>query len=139
MRGASASVEHPAAHEAERRTSAAPYPCHVDVRIVLGCALVGALAAGTVAAAGERDYRVHSYVIHVPPGYTGERGLELAGSDAVLGRTLALAGEEGRGAKSLTGHRPHERAPPHHARQVPIVALIALTGALPNVRAVLVR
>ena len=108
MRGALASVERPAAHEAERRTSAAPHPCHVDVRIVLGCALVGALAAGTVAATGGRDYRAHSYVIRVPPGYTGERGLELARSDAVLGRTLALAGEEGRDTAWLRKRRRGE-------------------------------
>jgi hypothetical protein len=39
-----------------------PYPCHVDVRIV----------------------RLRAYVVRVPPGYTGERGLGLAGSDAAL-------------------------------------------------------
>jgi hypothetical protein len=70
----------------------------VDVRIVLACALLCALAAGTVAAVGERDYRARSFVIRVPPGYTGERGLELARSEAVLGRALVLASEEGRDA-----------------------------------------
>jgi hypothetical protein len=92
---------------ASRRAAAAPYACGVDVRIVLGCALLCALAAGTVAAVGERDYRAHSYVIRVPPGYTGERGLELARGDAVLERALVLAGEEGRDAGWL---REHTRA-----------------------------
>ena len=33
MRGASASVERPAAHQVDRRTPAATYPCQVDVRV----------------------------------------------------------------------------------------------------------
>jgi hypothetical protein len=66
----------------------------VDVRIVLTCALVGAIAAGALALAGGTDYRARSFVIRVPPDFSGERGLALARGDAVLGRTLELAGED---------------------------------------------
>jgi hypothetical protein len=52
--------------------------------------------------------RLRAYVIRVPPAYTGERGLELARSDAVLGRTLALAGEEGRDTAWLRKRRRAE-------------------------------
>jgi hypothetical protein len=65
----------------------------VDVRIVLGWALVGAIAAGALALASDRDYRARSFVIRVPPDFTGARGLALARSDAVLGRALELSGE----------------------------------------------
>jgi hypothetical protein len=68
-------------------------PSTVDIRIVLGCALLLALAAGGVALASGRDYRARSFVIRVPPDFGGERGLERARSDAVLSRALALAGE----------------------------------------------
>jgi hypothetical protein len=66
----------------------------VDVRIVLGCALVGAIVAGALALAGGTDFRARSFVIRVPPDFTGERGLALARGDAVLGRALELAGED---------------------------------------------
>jgi hypothetical protein len=65
----------------------------VDLRIVIGCALLCALVAGGLAVAGGRDYRARSFVIRVPPDYTGERGLQLARSDRVLRRALVLAGE----------------------------------------------
>lgn len=65
----------------------------VDVRIVLGCALLCALAAGAAALAGGRDYRARSFVIRVPPDFAGERGLARARGDRVLRRALALAGE----------------------------------------------
>jgi hypothetical protein len=65
----------------------------VDVRIVLGCALVGAIAAGALALAGGADYRARSFVIRVPPDFSGERGLALSRGDAVLQRALDLAGE----------------------------------------------
>jgi hypothetical protein len=65
----------------------------VDVRIVLGCALLGAIAAGALALAGGSDYRARSFVIRVPPDFTGDRGLALARGDAVLRRALELAGE----------------------------------------------
>ncbi len=68
----------------------------VDVRIVLGCALLGAIVAGTLALAGGTDYRARSFVIRVPPDFSGERGLALARGDAVLGRALELAGEDER-------------------------------------------
>ena len=66
----------------------------VDIRIVVGCALVGAILAGGLAFAGGSDYRARSFVIRVPPDFSGERGLELARGDAVLRRTLDLAGED---------------------------------------------
>jgi hypothetical protein len=65
----------------------------VDVRIVLGCALLGAIVAGALALTGDNDYRARSYVIRVPPDFTGEAGLARARSDAVLRRALDLAGE----------------------------------------------
>src|ERR671915_244238 len=66
----------------------------VDIRIVVGCALVGAILAGGLAFAGGTDYRARSFVIRVPPDFTGERGLALARGDQVLQRTLDLAGED---------------------------------------------
>jgi hypothetical protein len=66
----------------------------VDVRIVLSCALLGALLAGAIALAGSTDYRARSFVIRVPPDFSGERGLELAKGDEVLQRALELAGED---------------------------------------------
>jgi hypothetical protein len=66
----------------------------VDVRIVLGCALAGAIVAGAIALAGGTDFRARSFVIRVPPDFTGERGLALARGDKVLQRTLELAGED---------------------------------------------
>jgi hypothetical protein len=66
----------------------------VDVRIVLACTLVGAVVAGALALAGGTDYRARSFVIRVPPDFSGERGLALARGDAVLGRALELAGED---------------------------------------------
>lgn len=80
----------------------------MDVRIVLGCALVGAIAAGALALAGGTDYRARSFVIRVPPDFTGERGLALARGDAVLGRALALAGEDEHGAAWLRGRSTAE-------------------------------
>jgi hypothetical protein len=66
----------------------------VDVRIVLGCALVGAIVAGALALAAGTDFRARSFVIRVPPDFTGERGLARARGDEVLQRTLDLAGED---------------------------------------------
>jgi hypothetical protein len=70
----------------------------MDVRIVLACALVGAILAGALALVGGTDYRARSFVIRVPPDFSGERGLALARGDAVLGRALELAGEDERDA-----------------------------------------
>jgi hypothetical protein len=66
----------------------------MDARIVLACALIGALAASVFALTGGRDYRARSFVIRVPPDFTGDRGLARARGDAVLRRTLLLAGED---------------------------------------------
>jgi hypothetical protein len=67
----------------------------VDVRIVLGCALLGAIVAGALALAAGTDFRARSFVIRVPPDFSGERGLALARGDAVLGRALEIAREDG--------------------------------------------
>jgi hypothetical protein len=82
-------------------------PC-VDVRIVLGCALLGAILAGALAIAAGTDYRARSFVIRVPPDFSGERGLALARGDAVLGRALELAGEGERDADWLRGRSTAE-------------------------------
>ena len=66
----------------------------MNVRIVLACALAGAIAAGALALAGGTDFRARSFVIRVPPDFSGERGLELARRDEVLQRTLDLAGTD---------------------------------------------
>jgi hypothetical protein len=80
----------------------------VDVRIVLACALLGAILAGGFALAGGSDYRARSFVIRVPPDFTGERGLALARSNVVLRRTLALAGEGERDVGWLRGQSSAE-------------------------------
>jgi hypothetical protein len=66
----------------------------VDVRIVLACALLSATVAGGLALAAGTDFRARSFVIRVPPDFSGERGLALARGDEVLRRTLDLAGED---------------------------------------------
>jgi hypothetical protein len=63
----------------------------VHARLIAGFALAGALASGSIAALGERDYRAHAYVIRVPPAYSTKAGVALARSDRVLGRALRLA------------------------------------------------
>jgi hypothetical protein len=73
--------------------SRAPSLAPVDLRIVIGCALLCALAAAALAVAGGRDYRARSFVIRVPPGYSGERGIEIARGDRVLERALVLAAD----------------------------------------------
>jgi hypothetical protein len=80
----------------------------MDVRIVLGCALIGAIVAGALALAGGTDYRARSFVIRVPPDFSGERGLAVARGDAVLGRALELAGEDERGVGWLRGRSTAE-------------------------------
>jgi hypothetical protein len=88
----------------EARASVVRHPGLVDVRIVLGCALLLALAAGGFAVASGRDYRAHSFVIRVPPDFAGKRGLERARGDAVLRRALVLAGEAERDTGWLREH-----------------------------------
>jgi hypothetical protein len=80
----------------------------VDVRIVLGCALLGAVLAGGLAIAGGADYRARSFVIRVPPDFSGKRGLAVARGDAVLGRALALAGDNEHDAAWLRGRSSAE-------------------------------
>ena len=73
----------------------------MDMRIVLGCAVLGGIVAGALASAGDNDYRARSYVIRVPPAFTGEAGLVRARDDAVLRRALELAGESERDVRWL--------------------------------------
>jgi hypothetical protein len=80
----------------------------MQARIVLGCAILGALAAGGFALASGRDYRARSFVIRVPPDFAGERGLERARGEAVLRRALVLAGEAKRGTDWLLEHSSAE-------------------------------
>jgi uncharacterized iron-regulated membrane protein len=68
----------------------------VDVRLVLGCAVLLAVVAGALSAAHGQDYRARSFVIRVPPDFAGERGLAQARGDDVLRRALVRAGEDGR-------------------------------------------
>lgn len=55
----------------------------MHARLIAGFALVGALAGGSIAALGERDYRAHAYVIRVPPAYGTKAGLAMARSDRI--------------------------------------------------------
>jgi hypothetical protein len=71
---------------------------------VLACGAALALAAGAVALLGERDYRARSFVVRVPPDFSGARGLDLARSDKVLAHALELAGEADRGVGWLRAH-----------------------------------
>jgi hypothetical protein len=50
----------------------------VDVRLVLGCTVLLAVAAGAFSVARGQDYRARSFVIRVPPDFAGERGLDEA-------------------------------------------------------------
>jgi hypothetical protein len=61
----------------------------VNLRVIAGFALLGALLAGAFAATHERPWRAHAYVIKVPPAYGDERGLELARSERVLSRVAS--------------------------------------------------
>jgi hypothetical protein len=79
----------------------------VHVRLIAGFALIGALAGGSLAAVGERDYRAHAYVIRVPPAYGTKSGLTMARSDPVLLRALRLAGA--RPARSPNWLRRHSK------------------------------
>ena len=66
----------------------------MNLRIVVACALLGALAAGGLAAASERPYRARAFVIRLPPAYGTAEGLDWARSDPVLLRALEVAGRE---------------------------------------------
>lgn len=74
------------------------------VAIVVACVLLGAAGAGLIAAGEPREYRAVSFVIQVPSELGGPRGIELARSDRVLGRALALSGVAGRDASWLRAH-----------------------------------
>jgi hypothetical protein len=80
----------------------------MDMRLVLGCAALGAVLAGALALAGGNDYHARSYVIRVPPDFTGDTGLARARSDEVLGRALRLAGEGDRDVAWLRGRSAAE-------------------------------
>lgn len=80
----------------------------VDLRIVAVCALVAAIAAGALALAAGTDFRARSFVIRVPPDFTGERGLALARGDKVLQRTLDMAGDDEHDVAWLRGRTTAE-------------------------------
>ena len=69
----------------------------MNLRIVVACALLGALAAGGLAVASERPYRARAFVIRLPPAYGTAEGLDWARSDPVLLRALEVAGRERQG------------------------------------------
>jgi hypothetical protein len=56
----------------------------VTLRVIACFAIIGAVAAGGVAATRPRDYRAHAYVIKVPPSYGNQSGLALARRERVL-------------------------------------------------------
>lgn len=58
----------------------------MNLRLIAGFALLGALLAGGFAVTREREYRAHAYVIKVPPAYGDARGIAFARSDRVLAR-----------------------------------------------------
>ena len=61
----------------------------MPLRVIACFAIIGAFAAGGVAATRPRDYRAHAYVIKVPPSYGNEDGLALARSERVLDRVAS--------------------------------------------------
>jgi hypothetical protein len=65
------------------------------VRLILACTLLLALLAGLAAMSQERNYRARAFVIQVPSDLGGERGLELARTEWVLRRAVALSGVRG--------------------------------------------
>jgi hypothetical protein len=75
-----------------------------DVRLILACTLIGALAAAGFAATQERDFRARAFVIQVPSDMGGEGGLELARSDLVLERAIELSGVSGTTTDWLRSH-----------------------------------
>ncbi len=77
------------------------------MRLILACALLGALAAAGFAATRDRDYRARAFVIQVPSDMGGEGGVELARSDRVLQQAIALSGA---GQTTLDWMRSHSRA-----------------------------
>jgi hypothetical protein len=77
------------------------------VKLIVACTLIGALAAAGFAATQERDYRARSFVIQVPSDMGGDGGLELARSEPVLARAIALSGV---GRTTTEWMREHSRA-----------------------------
>jgi hypothetical protein len=73
----------------------------VNLRVIAGFALLGALLAGAFAATRDRDYRAHAYVIKVPPAYGDAHGLAFARSEPVLRRVAT--------GRSVTWLRRHSR------------------------------
>jgi hypothetical protein len=71
----------------------------VNLRVIAGFALLGALLAGAFAATRERPYRAHAYVIKVPPAYGDKQGLAFARGERVLARV-----DGGRSISWLRGH-----------------------------------
>jgi hypothetical protein len=77
-------------------------PLTLSVRLIVACAVAGALVAGGVALArADRTYRAHAYVIRVPPRYEGDKGLAFARARLVPG---AQVEHTGRGDFAITAH-----------------------------------
>jgi hypothetical protein len=76
----------------------------MQARVIVAFTLVGAIAAGGVAGVAGREYRAHSYVIRVPPAYTGKAGLTMARAKAPRGKVQLT----GRGDFAITVRAPSE-------------------------------
>jgi hypothetical protein len=72
-----------------------------SLTIVAVSTLVFAAGASAIAAAIDRGYRAHAYVIHVPAALGPERGVQLARSERVLSEAISLSGVEGVGVNEL--------------------------------------
>lgn len=75
---------------------------------MLACALIGTAVAAGFALTQERDYRARAFVIQVPSDMGVEGGIELARSDLVLQRAIALSGIEGTATEWLWSHSSAE-------------------------------
>ena len=78
------------------------------MRLILACTLLCAAAAALVAAGQEPSYRARAFVIQVPSGLGGEKGLELARSERVLRSALALSGVDGMSVAEMRGRSKSE-------------------------------
>jgi hypothetical protein len=78
------------------------------VRLVLACTLVVAAVAGLYSLSQERDYRARAFVIQVPSDLGGRGGVELARSEGVLLRAIALSGVGDIDASWLRDHSKAE-------------------------------
>jgi hypothetical protein len=71
------------------------------VRLVLACTLLVAALACVFSLGQEDAYRARAFVIQVPSRFAGANGVELARTDRVLARAVALSGVGGVGVEWL--------------------------------------